>query len=155
MTMKNIQVCKTIINQWYQDYQALHDILSSEQMALEKRDFDSLKKSNQEKEQMVAQINGHQLPSIIGSQGKVISKIQDFKQVCLSNDELYDSWSELMTLVERCNFKNEVNGRLISLLNQSSKRIFNLIKGFDPDNHIYNATGTQTKVRHFGESLSA
>ena len=60
-----------------------------------------------------------------------------------------------MELVEKCRFKNEVNGRLISLLNQSSRRTFNLIKGFDPDNNIYNATGNRTAVRHYGDSLSA
>jgi|GEM_PF-2185736 len=153
--MKNTQHCQTIINQWQQDYQKLHDILNDEQLALEKRDFEKLARVTGEKNQLVAQINAHQLPPVIDQRGTTITSLNDFKHYCISNDELESKWVGLMNLVEQCRFKNEVNARLVELLNQSSRRTFNLIKGFDPDNNIYNANGNRTAVRHYSDSLSA
>jgi flagellar biosynthesis/type III secretory pathway chaperone len=153
--MKNLQQCQTVINQWQLDYQRLHDILSDEQLALEKRNFEQMELATQEKHKTVDQINMHQLPQIIDQQGQLIKSLAEFKLHCFSNSQLKSLWEGLMELVEKCNFKNEVNGRLINLLNQSSRRTFNLIKGFDPDNNIYNATGNSSAVRHYGNSLSA
>lgn len=153
--MKNSQLCKTIINQWQQDYQTLHDLLSSEQTALEKRDFIKLEQAIKEKDRIVRQINAHQLPPLIDNQGVTITSLTKFKQHCLSELKLKEGWETLMALIEKCRFKNEVNARLVELLNQSSKRTFNLIKGFDPDNNIYNANGNSATVRHYGDSLSA
>ena len=153
--MNNSQQCQTVINQWQQDYQRLHDILNDEQLALEKRNFEQLELATQEKDKTVKQINAHQLPQILNQQGNLINSLQEFKLHCFNDMKLKFSWEGLMELVEKCSFKNEVNGRLINLLNQSSRRTFNLIKGFDPDNNIYNATGIRTAVRHCGDSLSA
>jgi flagellar biosynthesis/type III secretory pathway chaperone len=153
--MDNLQQCQTIINQWQQDYQRLHDILSDEQLALEKRSFDLLELATQEKNKTVNQINAHELPPILNHNSSIINSLPEFKLHCFSNLKLKSSWEDLMELVEKCSFKNEVNGRLINLLSQSSRRTFNLIKGFDPDNNIYNATGNRTAVRHYGNSLSA
>lgn len=133
----------------------LHDVLSGEQLALEKRDVVELEKSSNEKNKMVKQINAHELPPLIDHRGITISSLSDFKQHCINDGQLKKGWNDLMSLVEKCNFKNEVNGRLISLLDQSSRRTINLIKGFDPDNNIYNATGSRSMVRHSGGSVSA
>ena len=153
--MKNLQQCQTVINQWQQDYQRLHDILNDEQLALEKRSFEQLELAIQEKNKTVTQINTHQLPPILNQHGNLINSLPEFKLHCFSNTKLESPWEVLMELVEKCSFKNEVNARLVNLLNESSRRTFNLIKGFDPDNNIYNATGNRTAVRHYGNSLSA
>ncbi len=153
--MNTTQLCQTIINQWQQDYQQLHDILNNEQSALESRDFDALTQAVKDKDHIVKQINAHQLPALTNKNGISIRTFQDFKAHCIREQLLNSSWLELMNLVEKCCFKNEVNARLISLLEQSNKRTFNLIKGFDPDNSVYNASGNRTTVRHYNSSVSA
>jgi flagellar biosynthesis/type III secretory pathway chaperone len=153
--MKQTQICQTIINQWQHDYQNLHDALSAEQLALEKRDFKLLSQASADKDSLVKQINQHQLPQLEDQQGMTINTLASFKMHCLSQSVLTEPWNELMQLVAQCRFKNEVNARLIELLNQSSKRTINLIKGFDPDNNIYNASGNRTAVRHYGSLISA
>jgi len=153
--MKNLQQCQTIINQWQQDYQQLHDILNDEQLSLEKREFEQLKKTTQEKNSMVHHINKHELPLLMDLKGIQINSLNQFKQHCNDNPELKKSWEALMNVVGMCSFKNEVNARLIQLLHQSSRRTLNLIKGFDPDNNIYNASGNRTAVRHSSDTISA
>ncbi len=153
--MKEIQIYQTLLNQWTDQYQTLHDILNCEQLALEKRDFARLASLTKEKNDLVIQINQQQIP-VIKNNGDINQpKINEVKKYCLKNPELSTSWDGLMSLVEQCNFKNEVNARLIELVTISTKRTFNLIKGFDPDNNIYNSTGDRTIVKHYGQSLSA
>ncbi len=153
--MNELQVYQTVLNSWKQDYELLHDILNSEQRALEKRVFDQLVQLVKEKDAAVKRINSHQVPPIINAQGVNNTSLNEFKKFCSRNPALAESWTELMQLVEKCCFKNEVNARLIDLLNHSSQRTFNLIKGCDPDNNIYNSQGNRTTVRHFSSSLSA
>jgi len=153
--MDNLQVSQTLINQWKNDYQKLHDLLNNEQSALEESDLEKLALCIAEKDEIVKQINAHQLPPMILARGMTIKSYADFSQFCQGSPNLKQSWRGLMTLVENCRFKNEVNARLIDLLNQSSRRTFNLIKGFDPDNNIYNATGNRTAVRHYSGCISA
>lgn len=153
--MKEIQIYQTLLNQWTEQYQTLHDILNCEQLALEKRDFTKLASLSNEKNELVMQINLHQIPAIINKGEASRPKINEVKEICLKTPELSASWEQLMNLVEQCNLKNEVNGRLIELVAISTKRAFNLIKGFDPDNNIYNSTGDRTIVKHYGQSLSA
>ncbi len=153
--MKEIQIYQTLLNQWMEQYQLLHDILNCEQLALEKRDFTKLASLSNEKNEIVKQINHQQIPAIIRQGDANQPKLNEVKKFCLHNPELSDSWERLMNLVEQCNFKNEVNARLIELVTLSTKRTFNLIKGFDPDNNIYNSTGDRTIVKHYGQSLSA
>lgn len=153
--MKEIQVYRTLINQWVEQYQCLHDILNSEQVALEKRDFVSLEALVKEKNTLVKQINLEQIPAIINDGAITQPKIKQMKKYCLETPELTSNWKELMSLVDQCHFKNEVNARLIELVTCSTKRTFNLIKGFDPDNNIYDANGDRKMVKHFGQPLSA
>lgn len=153
--MNEVQVYQTLINQWMEQYNTLHDILNCEQSALEKRDFAKLGSLTKEKLELVRQINQHQLPSIISTTAPTLPKINQVRVFCLNNDDLKPSWESLMELVDQCNFKNEVNARLINIVSKSTRRTFNLIKGFDPDNNIYNASGDSTLVKHFGVPLSA
>ena len=153
--MKEIQIYQTLLNQWTAQYQSLHDILNCEQLALETRDFTKLASLSNEKNELVKQIDRHQIPAIISKGEASQPKINQVKKFCLQNPELSASWEGLMNLVGQCNFKNEVNARLIELVTVSTKRTFNLIKGFDPDNNIYNASGDRTIVKHYGQSLSA
>ena len=153
--MKNLQHSQTVINSWQQDYQSLHDILNSEQYALEHRNFDELTQIINDKNSLINTINSHQAPNLTNKSGKNATSLREFKAFCVAQPELQTSWNELMLLVEKCCQKNEVNARLIELLNQSSRRTFNLIKGFDPDNNIYNAKGDRTRVRYYSDSLSA
>ena len=77
------------------------------------------------------------------------------KQFCLKTPELSSSWAALMELVSKCHHKNEVNSQMIELLTTSTKRTFNIIKGFDPDNNIYDAKGDRKIVSHYGQPVSA
>jgi len=153
--MKEIQIYQTLLNQWQEQYQTLHDILNYEQNALEKRDFTLLESLVKEKNTLVKKINQQQIPAIISDGNVTQPNIHRLKKFCLEHVELKSDWNELMLLVEQCNFKNEVNSRLIDLVTTSTKRTFNLIKGFDPDNNIYNAKGDRTLVKHYGQSISA
>lgn len=153
--MKEIQIYQTLLNHWTEQYHSLHDILNCEQLALEKRDFNHLASLAKEKNELVKQINQQQIPAIIEQGHANQPKINEVKKFCLNNLELSSSWQQLMRIVEQCHFKNEVNARLIELVSVSTKRTFNLIKGFDPDNNIYNSTGDRTIVKHYGQSISA
>ncbi len=153
--MSDTQVYQTLLNQWSEQYQTLHDILNCEQLALEKRNFEELETLIKEKNELIKTINFQQLPNIIKQGQENLPQIAQVKQFCLSNSKLKAGWDKLMNLVEQCHFKNEVNARLIELLTSSTKRTFNLIKGFNPDNHLYNSAGDSTVVKHFGQSLSA
>lgn len=153
--MKEIQIYQTLLNRWTEQYQSLHDILNCEQLALEKRDFTQLASLSNEKNELVKEINHQQIPAIISTGEASQPKINELKKICMKIPELSANWERLMNLVEQCNFKNEVNARLIELVTVSTKRTFNLIKGFDPDNNIYNSSGDRTIVKHYGQSVSA
>jgi flagellar biosynthesis/type III secretory pathway chaperone len=153
--MKEIQVYQTLINQWTLQYQELFQLVTEEKTALENRDFETLEKLVQKKNVLVAQINLDQIPAII-DRGKVAQpKLAQVKQYCSNSPELKSSWNELMSLVGQCFHLNEVNAQLIELLTKSTKRTFNIIKGFDPDNNIYDAKGDRKIVSHYGQPVSA
>ncbi len=153
--MQKHQVYQTLINQWRTQYQQLHDLLNSEQNALEKRDFQSLELIVKEKTELVQQINLEQIPAMIHQGNITQPTLMQLKAYCVNEPSLTTSWNSLMELVDQCHFKNEVNARLIDLVTQSTKRTFNLIKGFDPDNNIYDNQGDQKIVSHYGSSVSA
>lgn len=153
--MKEQQIYQTLLNQWTEQYKSLHDLLNCEQSALEKREFTKLESLVKEKDKLVNEINQKQIPAIIFNGNVTQPKINQVRKYCMNSSELKADWNELMLLVDQCNFKNEVNSRLIELVSTSTKRSFNLIKGFDPDNNIYNAQGDRTIVKHYGQSLSA
>ncbi|PCI73317.1 MAG: hypothetical protein COB38_01065 [Gammaproteobacteria bacterium] len=169
--MNKIQEFKTFINLWLASYQQLNDILENEQKALEKRDYTSLEKLVSEKNILVNQINEQPIPSQAVSQQEfdgqlsnskitpikesALGKLNKARVFCLNNVELKTSWEELIELVGECNFKNEVNSKIVQLITTSTKRTFNLIKGFDPDNNLYNSEGNRSLVQHQGRSLIA
>jgi len=153
--MKDIGNYLTIINHWTEQYQSLHDILDAEQNALEKRDFALLESLVSQKNNLVQQINLEQIPSQFQQTETNQVDIKQVKQHSLSNSEIKPHWDNLMTLVNQCHYKNEVNSRLIELVTNSTKRTFNLIKGFDPDNNIYDAKGDSKIVKHYGQPVSA
>jgi flagellar biosynthesis/type III secretory pathway chaperone len=153
--MQKHHVYQTLINQWRTQYQQLHDLLNSEQNALEKRDFETLELIVKEKTELVEQINLEQIPAMINQGNITQPTLMQLKTYCVNEPTLTASWNSLMELVDQCHFKNEVNSRLIDLVTQSTKRTFNLIKGFDPDNNIYDNQGDQKIVSHYGSSVSA
>lgn len=154
-SMSEMQIVLTLVNQWTEQYQSLHDILNSEQNALEQRDFEELKGIVSEKNNLVKVINSEQIPAII-NQGNVSQlSFKDVQKHCLSSAELSEPWGRLMAVVDQCRYKNEVNSRIVELVTQSTKRTFNLIKGFDPSNNIYDAKGSSKLVKHYGQPLSA
>ncbi len=153
--MKEIQVYRTLINQWRSQYQSLHELVTKEKQALEKRDFEQLEKLVQQKNELVAKINLDQIPAIIDRGNVAQPKLAQVKQFCLNSPELQTSWNELMDLVGQCFHLNEVNAQLIELLTNSTKRTFNIIKGFDPDNNIYDAKGDRKIISHYGQPVSA
>jgi len=153
--MNETQAYQTLLNQWLEQYQSLFKLLNDEQKALEKRDFAQLEKLVNNKNDLVDLINSQQLPSIINASPANQPKINDLKKFCFKTPELLPIWDNLMVVVEKCQFRNEVNARLIELVTSSTKRTFNLIKGFDPDNNIYDSNGDRKIVKHFSEPLSA
>jgi len=153
--MKNTDIYLTIINHWAEQYQSLQKILDTEQNALEKRDFTLLESLVSQKNKLVQQINLEQVPSRLQQTESDQVDVKQVKQYCLSNSELKPHWDNLMDLVSQCHYKNEVNSRLIELVTSSTKRTFNLIKGFDPDNNIYDAKGDRKIVKHYGQPVSA
>ncbi|TQV75297.1 flagellar protein FlgN [Aliikangiella marina] len=153
--MKNRQIAQTLIRVWIQDYQSLHDILKAEQKALEQRNFDQLANYIKEKGDVVSRINQHEVPQLFDDAGNLIAQLNQFKLFCENQPNLNQEWQKLLDLIKQCSIKNEVNARLIKLLNDSSRRTFNLIKGFDPDNNVYNAKGNQSTVRYYNSSVSA
>jgi len=153
--MKDTGIYLTIINHWAEQYQSLQEILNAEQNALEKRDFTLLESLVSQKNKLVQQINLEQVPSRLQHAETGQVDIKQVKQYSLSDTELKPHWDNLMALVDQCHYKNEVNSRLIELVTSSTKRTFNLIKGFDPDNNIYDAKGDRKIVKHYGQPVSA
>jgi flagellar biosynthesis/type III secretory pathway chaperone len=146
----------TVINLWKQDYQSLYEALELEQQSLEKSDFQQLAHAIKLKDDILNKISQHQPPKPVNGTNCVhLSSMLDFKHHCEESSDTRNEWKSLSSLVKQCHFKNEVNSKLIELLYQSNQRIFNLIKGFDPDNNIYNANGNSQQVRHSSGSLSA
>lgn len=164
--MNKIQEFKTFLNLWLTSYQQLHEILINEQKALEKRDYTDLEKLVSNKNTLINQINQQAIPqqefTSQLSQSKItpikesaISKLNKARTFCLNTAELKVSWEELINLVGECHFKNEVNSKMVQLITTSTRRTFNLIKGFDPDNNLYNREGNRSLVQHQGQSLIA
>ena len=153
--MKEIQMYQTLINHWSNQYNQLHDLLVLETKALEKRDFENLEALVSKKNNLVEQINLDQIPAVINQGGVAQPKLANVKQFCVNNTELKPNWDGLMKLVATCHHKNEVNAQLIELVTKSTKRTFNIIKGFDPDNNIYDAKGDRKVVSHYGQPVSA
>lgn len=153
--MKELQVYQTLINQWSTQYQTLLELVNQEQKALEQRDFEKLEQLVSEKNDLVKQINLEQIPAIINNGQIAQPKLAQVKQFCLQTPQLKSDWEALMNLVSQCHHRNEVNSKLIELLTKSTKRTFNIIKGFDPDNNIYDSKGDRKIVSHYGRPVSA
>lgn len=153
--MKEIQIYQTLINQWTLQYQELHSLVEQEKNALEKRDFEQLEKLVQKKNELVTKINFDQIPATIDRGSVTQPKLGQVKQFCMNTPELQNNWQKLAELVGRCYHLNEVNAQLIELVTKSTKRTFNIIKGFDPDNNIYDAKGDRKIVSHYGQPVSA
>ncbi|MDQ7048700.1 MAG: flagellar protein FlgN [Enterobacterales bacterium] len=153
--MNEQQIYLTLINHWKEQYRQLHDILNSEQSALEKRDFTSLESLVKEKDRLIKTIRVEQIPAIINQGSIKQPNLAEVKMICQSQEELKYHWQSLMELVDQCHFKNEVNAQLIELITHSTKRMFNLIKGCDPDNNIYDHKGDSKVIKHFGTPISA
>jgi len=153
--MKDLSQLLTIINKWTEQYQNLLNILVNEQTALEKRDFTSLESLVEKKNLLVKEINSEQLAASQLNNTTQALNLSQMKQYCIQNEELHPIWEKLMVVVSDCHKKNEVNSRLIELVTNSTKRTFNLIKGFDPDNNIYDAKGDRKIVKHYGQPVSA
>ncbi|MBV1910124.1 MAG: flagellar protein FlgN [Kangiellaceae bacterium] len=153
--MKETQIYQTLINQWMSQYNELLELLSQEQRTLEKRDFEQLEMLVRQKNELVNKISLEQIPSIINDGNVAQLTFSQVKQYCLQTPDLQDEWKNLMTLVGQCHHKNEVNSKVIELMTKSTKRTFNLIKGFDPDNNIYDAKGDRKIVSHYGRPVSA
>ena len=153
--MKEIQVYQTLLNQWSNQYSELLTLVNQEQQALEKRDFQELELLVHKKNELLKIINLDQIPAIINNGNVAQPKLAQVKQFCLKTPELSSSWAALMELVSKCHHKNEVNSKMIELLTTSTKRTFNIIKGFDPDNNIYDAKGDRKIVSHYGQPVSA
>ena len=143
----------SILTDWHSDYLTLNDFLEQEQNALESRDFDRLADITAKKNDCMLKINNHDLPQDFKANSN--SPIASLDQYCKSNRELSTRWNTILTLLSECQYKNEVNGRLIKLLNTSCRRVFNLLKGMDPDNNIYNSTGACSRVEATRASVSA
>ena len=103
--MSNLQPHRTLINQWKSDYEQLKHVLEQEQLALESQTFDTLSIVTQQKNQMVNQINSHQVPPIMTHSGESLTNLNSFRRFCLDNTELKDDWLDMMSLVEKCCFK--------------------------------------------------
>lgn len=153
--MDIIQSIKTMLNEWSSDYEQLNTTLNEEKIALEKREFDALAKTIQTKEHLVRKIHQHAVPVELFPTIKQNITLFDIKSLCESEKQLTPDWKNLMTIVAKCNFQNEVNGQLVGLLDNSCKRIFNLMRGFDPDNNLYNATGSSSRMMQSNASVSA
>ena len=153
--MNEQQIYLTLINHWKEQYRQLHDILNSEQLALEKRDFLTLEALVKEKDQLIKTIRVEQIPAIINKGSIKQPNLGEVKVICQSQTELKPHWQSLMELVDQCHFKNEVNAQLIELITHSTKRMFNLIRGCDPDNNIYDHKGDSKVIKHFGTPISA
>lgn len=142
-----------ILTDWHSDYLALNEYLGQEQNALETRDFDRLADITSKKNECMLKINGHDLPQDF--KANTNSPIARLDEYCKSNQSLKNRWNSILKLLSDCEYKNEVNGRLIKLLNTSCRRVFNLLKGMDPDNNIYNSTGACSRVEATRASVSA
>jgi len=164
--MNKIQEFKTFINLWLTSYQKLYELLESEKRALEKRDFTCLEKIVSDKNILINLINEQPIPQqefynqlsnskITPIKESALTKLNKARTFCLNSIELKTSWKELIKLVGECHFKNEVNSKMVQLIASSTKRTFNLIKGFDPDNNLYNRDGDRSLVQHQGQSLIA
>lgn len=153
--MHNFLQYRTLINQWIQDYKSFYDILLREKESLENHDFDALSQATKDKYEIIQEINQHNPPHIDDVNFVHSTPMVSFKNFCQANPELTEPWETLTQLAEACLYKNEVNAELVQLLSESSERIYNLIKGFDPDNHIYNSKGSSTRIQHSAEPIRA
>ncbi|MDH5432583.1 MAG: flagellar protein FlgN [Gammaproteobacteria bacterium] len=155
--MNVLNIYQTTLNQWIRDYQSLHEVLCQEQNALEKRDFKLLDNVTEEKNRIISLINDHMIPDLDKTEVKRSEKVvalKDFKDRCESAKNLQDLWNELTQIVIQCQFKNEVNARMVSLLSTSTKRTFNLIKGMDPESNVYTANGESSGGSRNNSALS-
>ena len=144
---------ENMLSKWHVDYLNLKEALNLEQEALEKRNFEELGKVTKNKNACMLAINSHDLPPSF-KKGKNFS-LKELNDFFLSQPKLSSRWNEIVGLLDDCNFQNEVNGRLINLLDNSCRRVFNLLKGMDPDNNIYNASGACSRLQASRSSVSA
>ena len=152
--MEKAQEIKTFINQWMLSYKSLNELLIQEQKALEVRDFTLLDKIVKSKNELINLINEQPIPSVENQAANfqenlalnnitpiketALTKLNKAKIFCMNSVSLKTAWLDLIELVKDCQYRNEVNSKMVELITTSTKRTFNLIKGFDPDNNLYN-----------------
>ncbi len=151
MSVENT-IKETLAN-WQVDYLALHAFLQQEHASLQKRNFEALEIITKNKNECLKKISLHKLPESLNI--LPTAALESLRQLCTNNPKLAEYWEKTMAIVQDCNHQNEVNGEIIKLLNHSTKRIFNLFKGFEPDNNIYNATGSCSRLNASRASVSA
>jgi len=155
-TPQNLRtLVKNTLNEWHSDYLVLNQLLERELATLENRDFDQLESITSEKNNIMLKINSHDLPGEFKTDAGANAALSKLNDYCEKDKELSEKWETIIALLTDCAHRNEVNGRMIKLLDSSSRRVFNLLKGMDPDNNIYNATGACSRVEASRASVSA
>lgn len=153
--MNQEQIIETLINHWKEQYTRLGQVLSDERLALQKRDFNEMELAIQRKNAMILEINEQSIPANLAQHLNQPIELNQIKQISNSSTRLSPLWENLKTLVENCRYENEVNGNMVELVATSTKRTFNLIRGINPDNRLYNSEGDNTNVSYRGQALTA
>jgi len=143
------QQCQKILKQWLVDYRQFHDLLASEYQALCQRDYDAIETLLAEKKSLLDKIQRQQQ-----TQQSAAETFKNLAIICNKDKDLQPVWQEFLHTAQQCQVKNEVNAKMVSSLLNANKRLFNLFKGADPDNNIYDARGDRHLVNSGGRSVS-
>ena len=130
--------CQNLINAWQQDYAALYDLLLSEKLALQERNFETLAAITEQKNELLNQITQRQ--AVNGSTAIAHQQLKSFVQQI---PELEQSWQSMLERASHCQMMNEINGQMLAMMSNANRRTLNIVRGIQPDNNIYDKTGSR------------
>jgi len=80
-----------------------------------------------------------------------MSKDGDISDTFKGNKRLLALWDELVSLAEKCQKKNRINGSIVDLVSRQSRHALDILRGITPGDELYDYSG---QTRQFTQSHS-
>jgi flagellar biosynthesis/type III secretory pathway chaperone len=128
-------------------FSELSDCLDQEEQDLRHNKFETIEGLNKTKaelsKQLETEFSAYQLmlEQLLGTEPTLDAIKASTKLQPAEKTELQNKLNQLTELSQSCQFKNEVNGRVIQINQQINTQIVNIMKGVDPNASVYDASG--------------
>ena len=134
----------------------LEVVLGLEMSALERRDIDALTENTKEKQDLISSIEklGRERRALLQGAGVATDK-EAVQALVEAEPALRGQWSELESVLLRCQQQNQINGILLEKGKQQTRRLLGILlgEGNRKETELYDARGSTSPSFLHGRSV--